>query len=47
MFKHFITGINIKKLIEMQSRERQTKVTQSKKQPTSGKKFVKKFQRFD
>lgn len=47
MFRHLITEINIKKLIEMQSKQRQTKVAPSKAPSTRGKQFVKKFQRID
>lgn len=43
MFRHLITGMNVKKLIEMQAKQNQTKVTQPQVQPTSGKKMVKKI----
>lgn len=47
MFRHIITNVNIKKMIEMQSRQRQTKVLPPKAPSTRGKQFVKKFQRID
>ena len=47
MFRHFITVINYKKLIEMQAKQRQTKMPQTKVKSTSGKRFVKRFNRFD
>jgi len=47
MFRQFITGINVRKLIEMQAKQRQTKVVQPKVQSTSGKKLTKRRTRID
>lgn len=44
MFRHFITGINYKKLIEMQAKQNATRIsqTQSNVQLTGSKQMVKK-----